>query len=332
LYLDYAAWFQGRQGIAPLPLYVQRLEHEGRGAGRLRATLEDGHSVGAEAVVLAMGCGAFAHVPPELAELMAALPGGRVAHTRDLVDFAPLTGAHCLIVGGRQSAFEWAALVREQGAAAVHVVHRHATPAFAPADWSWVSPLMEQLAADPGRYRRLLAAERDALEQRLWAEGRLKLEPWLAPRLAHETIHLWPHARITGCARQATGELAVRLDSGQRLAANRVILATGYKVNMARLPLLAESALARSLATRSGAPVLDESFQTSIPGLFATGMMATGDFGSFLAFTVAARAAATVIGRAVERRLAGDGRGSGRRGGSARTGASFEQGAQPLPR
>jgi FAD-dependent urate hydroxylase len=227
-YLDYAAWFQARQGINALSRCVERLAYDERGMGRFRATLEDGHSLVADAVVLAVGFGYFAHVPAELAALTAALHRGRVAHTRDLVDFGPLAGARCLIVGGRQSAFEWAALLRERGAATVHVVHRHSTPAFAPSDWSWVTPLMERLATDPGWYRRLPVTERDALACRLWAEGRLKLEPWLAPRLAHETIHLLPYARIASCAEQESGELAVTLDSGERLAVDQIILATGY--------------------------------------------------------------------------------------------------------
>jgi hypothetical protein len=59
---------------------------------------------------------------------------GPHSHTCDLVDFAGLRGKRCLIVGGRQSAFEWAALIHEAGAAAVHVCYRHDTPAFKTAD------------------------------------------------------------------------------------------------------------------------------------------------------------------------------------------------------
>ena len=39
--------------------------------------------------------------------------------------------------------------------------------------------------------------------------------------------------------------------------------------------------------------------QTSAPGLFATSMMATQDFGPFFAFTVSARTSARLIGAAV---------------------------------
>jgi hypothetical protein len=41
--------------------------------------------------------------------------------------------------------------------------------------------------------------------------------------------------------------------------------------------------------------VLDDHFQTSIPGLFITSMPATQDFGPFFSFTVAVRASAQLI-------------------------------------
>ena len=51
-------------------------------------------------------------------------------HTCDLVDFGAFAGARVLIVGGRQSAYEWAALISEHGAEHIDVVHRHATAAL----------------------------------------------------------------------------------------------------------------------------------------------------------------------------------------------------------
>jgi hypothetical protein len=42
-------------------------------------------------------------VPPELAGLF---PEGRYPHTCDFIDFEGMRGKWCLIVGGRQSAFE----------------------------------------------------------------------------------------------------------------------------------------------------------------------------------------------------------------------------------
>jgi hypothetical protein len=112
---------------------------------------------------------------------VALVPEGRFSHTCDMVEFEALRGTRCLIPSGRQSAFEWAALLHEAGTAE-HLLHRHSSPAFAAADWSWVSPIVDSIAENAGWFRQLLEQEQAAVGQRLWAEGRLKLEPWLAAR------------------------------------------------------------------------------------------------------------------------------------------------------
>ena len=72
------------------------------------------------------------------------VPEHRRAHTCDLVDFDDLAGARVVVVGGRQSAYEWAALLCDHGAASVDVVHRHPTPAFERVSWAFVDPYVEQ--------------------------------------------------------------------------------------------------------------------------------------------------------------------------------------------
>jgi FAD-dependent urate hydroxylase len=225
------------------------------------------------------------------------VPAQRYAHTCDLVDLASLRGKRVLIVGGRQSAFEWAALIREQGATAVALSYRHPTPAFATADWSWVDPIVASMAEDPGWFRRLTVEEREKLGQRLWAEGRLKLEPWLAARVTDPSIRLFPNTAVTFC-RERQGEVEVTLTDGTTLAVDQIVLATGYKVEVGRIPFLATGNILPRLESRNGYPMLDERFQSTLPGLFFTSMCAVQDFGPFFAFTVAVRASARVIGAA----------------------------------
>lgn len=298
-YLEYTRWFQARKHIDPWPVIVERLDTADRPDARFLATLADGRAIAAANVLLAIGFAPFKHVPEDIARV---LPGDGVQHTCDLVDFTAARRQRCLIVGGRQSAFEWAALMCEAGAAAVHVSHRHDTPAFAESDWSWVNPLVDGMAADPGWYRRLAQAEKDQVGRRLWAEGRLKLEPWLAPRVRQPAISLWPNTRVAGVHNLADGSFAITLDGagGPRvLEIDRIVLATGYKVDISRVPLLARGNLLPRLQVDNGSPALDEHLQTSIPGLFVTSMLATRDFGPFFAFTVAVRTSARLIGQAL---------------------------------
>jgi thioredoxin reductase len=207
-----------------------------------------------------------------------------------------------LIVGGRQSAFEYAALLAEAGATAVHVCYRHDTPSFVASDWSWIKPLLERIAADAGWYRQLPDSDRRELDSRFWAEGRLKLEPWLEPRLRRDAIAIRPETQIIECEQQEA-ELHIHLNDGETLEVDHVLFATGYQVDLNRVSLLGAGNLLDRIRLRDGYPVLDESLQTSVPGLFITSLAATGDFGLFFAFTAAARASARIIGRALSRRF-----------------------------
>jgi len=294
VYLDYVEWFQAGRNVQPEPVMVERLERDH--GGGLVAFLTDGRTIAALRVVLALGMGYFAHVPEDLAAMF---PTGRGTHTCDAVDFAPLAWRRCLILGGRQSAFEWAALIREAGAREVNVVHRHASPAFAEADWTWVNPLVDDMVGNPGWFRSLAVEEQQEVSRRLWAEGRLKVEPWLEWRIKCDGITVWPDSTIVSCAELQTGNLAVTLDGGARLTVDDLIFATGYQVDMERIPLLAHGDLLVELETRNGFPVLSERFESSVPGLFITSMPAGQDFGPFFGFTVAARTSAKIIGAAL---------------------------------
>jgi hypothetical protein len=68
---------------------------------------------------------------------------------------------------------------------------------------------------------------------------------------------------------------------------------------MARIPMLARGNLMANLALEDGFPVLDEHFESTVPGLFITSMPAGRDFGPFFGFTVSARTSAKLIGMAL---------------------------------
>lgn len=301
-YLSYAEWFQQQKKIQPVPLYIRQLDYDATTDG-FGAITEDGQeqtagagaggeTIKARNVVLAPGFKHFMHVPDDLKKR---LPAGRFQHTAEFVDFSSARNRRYLIVGGRQSAFEWAALLIESGASAVNLSHRHLSPAFAQADWSWVNPLVDGMVANPGWFRRLSDDEKKAVTQRMWGEGRLKVEPWLETRLRDERVKIWPQTEVLSCLKNSNGELIVELSNGQTVDCDQIILATGYKVDIAKLPYLAAGNILEQLETRNGFPELDDHFETSVPRLFITSMPAAQDFGPFFGFTIAVRASARLI-------------------------------------
>jgi FAD-dependent urate hydroxylase len=205
------------------------------------------------------------------------------------------SGARMLIVGGRQSAFETAALLAESGAERVDIVHRHDPPSFTAADWGFVEPLMKATLRWPGWFRSLPGPQRDALERRFWAEGRLKLEPWLTARLDRPEIRRRAHETVTSARELPGGAIAARLAGGELLHVDHIVLATGYQADLARVPYLA--GVLDQVEVADGFPVLDEHFQTSVPGLFITGFAATRDFGPFFGFVRGSTVAAEIIAR-----------------------------------
>ena len=285
-YLSYAEWFQKQKGITPLPLHIERLDLLN---GRFIATTVDGHTLGARDVVIAPGFTHFTNIPAELKSRLR-----RFVHTCDFVDFSNTRGKRYLIIGGRQSAFEWAALLLEAGASEIYITHRHESPAFAVADWSWANPMVDAIGENPTWFRNLSQAEKDEVNQRLWAEGRLKVEPWLEGRLDNDRVHVRPRTEVVECI-ENNGEVNVTLSNGETITCDQIVLATGYKVDITRLPILSAGNVLDQLETRNGFPVLDDHFQTSIKGLFITSMPATQDFGPFFAFTISVRVSAKLI-------------------------------------
>ncbi len=171
VFLAYSEWFTREAGLGVEDEHVAALRHQD---GAFAAELASGEVVRARGVVAAPGIAHFTHRPEWATD---------GEHTCDLVDFAGYAGAGVLIVGGRQSAYEWAALLSEQGAEHIDVVHRHDTPRFAEVSWAFVEPLIEQTLSRRGWFRNLPRGEQDAIARQFWEVGRLTLESWLEPRL-----------------------------------------------------------------------------------------------------------------------------------------------------
>jgi thioredoxin reductase len=289
LFLEYAGWFQAKKRIDVVQDLVVSLRAGGSG---FEAGLAQGGRIAARNVVIATGYKDYKFIP---LDIVAELPADRYAHTCDLVDFSPLRGKRCLIVGGRQSAFEWAALINEEIAAEVHVVYRHDMPRFEPSDWSWMDRHVDEMLSTPGWYRGLSEPDRQAVDQHFWEEAKLKLEPWLWDRLGHDGILSWPRRTVSNCSLAQGGQVDVSLDNGSRLRVDFVVLATGYHVDITRLPLLEDTSILPRIQTAGGYPVLDDAFQSTLPGVYFAGLASTRDFGPMFGFVRGCTATARLI-------------------------------------
>jgi cation diffusion facilitator CzcD-associated flavoprotein CzcO len=294
LFLDYARWFQRHKHVAVRQCLVTSLRKD-EGDGSFLVGLDNGETLAAESVVAAPGVRYFQHRP----QWSTSLPGSLCSHTCELVRFGDFEGARVLIVGGRQSAYEWAALAGEHGAESVDIVHRHDVPRFDRVSWKFVDPYMEQTLASPGWWRGLSRSAQEAIARQFWEVGRLTLEWWLTPRLQGDRFTRRPGTSVVSVVTEPSGAARVRLSDGTGLTVDRIVLATGYKGDLSRVPYLA--GVLDGIQLADGLPVLDETFQTSLPGLYLPGFTGTRDFGPFFGFTRGCPAAAELVTRGLTR-------------------------------
>lgn len=285
VFLDHTDWFAERKGLKAEERMVSVLT---RPNGKFLAEMADGDTITADKVLAAPGIAPYAALP----DWADAVPSGRRAHTSELVGFDDFAGARVVIVGGRQSAYEWAALLCDHRAGRVDVVHRHDTPDFARVSWAFVDDYVEQTLATRGWWRRLPAAEQTAIASKFWQVGRLTLEHWLVPRLDPNVVHRHPRCEVVSVDEAPGGAVRLTLSDGESLDADHVVFASGYRADLTRVPYL--SGVLDRISVTDGFPDLSEGFETSLPGLYVVGFSATRDFGPFYGFTKGCPSAARI--------------------------------------
>jgi thioredoxin reductase len=284
VFLDHTDWFREQKKLEVEDVQIESLT---KPDGDFVARLVGGDTISAEKVLAAPGVAHFAQLPDWYADL----PPDRRTHTSERVTFDDLSGARVAIIGGRQSAYEWAALLCDHGAARVDVVHRHETPAFEKVSWAFVNAYVDQTESERGWWRHLPAAKQREIASEFWRVGRLTLEPWVKPRLDPDVVTSRPRTAVVAVS-ATPDDVHLTLSDGAVIAVDHVIAASGYRANLAAVPYLA-GVLGRVDVT-DGFPDLSPGFETSLPGLFLTGFSATRDFGPFYGFTKGCPSAARI--------------------------------------
>jgi hypothetical protein len=286
-FVSYGEWFQACAVPDLDPRKVVRIETRDRG---FRLVLDDGESVNAGRVIVATGLANQDFRPAAFAGAPAAL----VSHTSEHVDLARLAGLRVAVIGRGQSAAESAVLLSEAGVE-VELISRgdvrwlgaqqcaaaiDSEPVWHPNKIlvapSGVGPFpLNWLNEAPGLVRRLPASVRglaNACSMRAGAAA------WLLPRSA--AVRLNPGRNVAGVQIDG-GRITLHLDDGAETF-DHVLLATGYRVDLARLGLLKE--LLGGIRCADGAPVLSPGFESSMPRLHFIGASAIASYGPLMRF------------------------------------------------
>lgn len=291
-FVAYGEWFQQRlvPGLERVRVVsVDRGEH-----GAFELKLDSGESFTARAVVVATGLSGLAHLPPELAGAAGAgpAPTSPVSHSSQHHDLGRFAGQELIVIGAGQSALETAALAAEAGARVRVVSRGRGRVAFGAPPWrqprlrpdspfgrAWSLWALSHYAQP---YRFLPARTRHLLVRKV-------LGPlgawWLRDRFEGK-VQVHEVDRVLGAeAPDGSPVLTVRAHDGrtERLAADHVVAATGYRVDIAAMDFLGHG-LRTSLAVSRGAPRLGAGHVSSVPGLYFTGLPAASSYGPVMRF------------------------------------------------
>jgi cation diffusion facilitator CzcD-associated flavoprotein CzcO len=309
VFIKYGLWFQ-QQAVPDVDeTFIERIEQSGR---RFLLTLEDGRRVESKAVVMAPGLHYYVHRPDEYNHL----PQELISHTADRHTFEQFAGKRLAVIGGGQSALENAALAYESGAQ-VDLIARH------PIVWiagsgsfpkhrslkarlynpkagissDWYSWWLEHF---PYQFQHLSREEKD---NHLSGRGRYGSmgAAWLKPRVVG-VINVHESQSVQEVKETDSG-LELLLSNGKRLEVDHLILGTGYRVDLSKLPMLAPPLVAQ-IQTYRGAPVLSDRFESSVPGLYFVGASSVSSCGPLYRFVLGTKAAARRIAQVMPRSIA----------------------------
>jgi thioredoxin reductase len=293
-FIEYGDWFQKQ--VAP-NLERRLVRSVSRPNGSFELTLQDGEKLRAHSVVLALGIGFFLTKPPEFAGISREL----APHSSEISDLTKFKGRRVAVLGKGQSALEYAAILHENGATVV-IITRAPQLAYRPFAWRknlfrtlTSGPLLPfsymvfpptdlgtikttRVMADPEKFRR---QPPEVQAQLLKDCARPVGAYWLEPRLRGVGLK----TSVTVSSVEVSGDrLKLSLSDGSLEQVDRVVLATGYKIDISRYDIL-DDVLKKNIQQASdGYPVLQTSLETSVPGLFMTGVVGERTLGPTLRF------------------------------------------------
>jgi cation diffusion facilitator CzcD-associated flavoprotein CzcO len=275
-----------------------------RSPGGFALRLSTGEAFDASKVIMATGLEHTDYIP----EALRKLPSELCSHSSEHHDLSRFKGLGVTVVGGGQSALETAALLAEQGAD-VSLLVREPSVAWNPdPDLSprslyrrlryprsdlgeglstWIYCNLPQLFHSLPRQTRIWKATTTLGPAGAW---------WLKERIIGRFPVLSGHL-VVGAEAQKDRALLKVMENGsgpRMMTTDHVIAATGYQFDLKRLPFLSES-LKSQLRHEEWLPKLSANFESSVPGLYFTGLASMYSLGPAMRFLAGTTYAASRI-------------------------------------
>jgi cation diffusion facilitator CzcD-associated flavoprotein CzcO len=308
-FLDYAKDFRERQ----VPdLETRAVTWLQRGPNGFNLTLDDGETLGARHVVLAVGITWFAFTP----KVLASLSRNACTHSFAHRDVSRFKGCEVAVIGAGSSAIDLAHALHEAGARPRIVTRRAALDFNNVPDPAAETLIKRTLAPASGigrGWRSFFCASAPLLFHRLPRHLKERaIESHMHPaggwfmREKVEGVVPVSAGRFLAAARMKDDRALLTLADGkggaEQMAFDHVIAATGYVPDLRKLPFLSPNIPERA-APEGGSPLVSENFETAVPGLYTIGLTAMASFGPLMRFMYGAEFAAPRLAGHLERKL-----------------------------
>ena len=256
-------------------------------------TLDNGETLTARRVIVAVGLSDFRQIPAQLA----GLPPEVLTHSAEHYDLSGFKGRDVSVIGGGSSALDVVASLRACGAHARLVARRPAIKWNMPVK---LHPWQRWYPASGlgGGWRNAFFEHAPMVFRYLPQETRMGIvRRWLGPAggwPARQAVEQGPvllgHSLRSAEYRDGRVHLRLFDHNGREtvIPTDHVIAATGYKVDLRRLGFLA-SEIRSGLQMAEYTPILSPNFESSVPDLYFVGLAAANTFGPVMRFLLGAR-------------------------------------------
>lgn len=266
LFVRYAMWFADQTHVA---FERELVAHLRRITGGYKLLTSCGSASYARRVIIATGLQHFEYIPDELA----GLPASLVTHPIGYSDYGIFRGRRVAVLGSGQSSWEAAALLHLAGSD-VELIYRGDTSRYSPADnhasganLITLAESFYDLPLDEKQERRKKPSGSIASFLRPYVDGKIKETAGVMIFSAEETLER---------------RLLLRLSNDEERIVDHLIAATGYRIDIRKLPFLHDGLLQDLEQEQSSDglfPLLDRHFESSLPGLFFAGPLASHSHG-----------------------------------------------------
>ncbi|HEX4504202.1 MAG TPA: NAD(P)-binding domain-containing protein [Alphaproteobacteria bacterium] len=289
---------------------VSRIERDEDG---FWLTLNDGEMVSASRVVAAIGITHYTHIPPEFA----GLPEAFVSHASHHTDLSKFAGKKVVVAGAGASAMDTAAILVDNGATVELVarnrkIHFHNPPTGKPRTlWENLKAPMSGLG--PG-WRSRLCTDAPQVFRALPETLRLKIVDkhlgaapgWWTRKSVDGKVPFHLNATLRGALPKGD-KVIMQFDDAdgtpKQIECDHIIAATGYVVDLRRLPFMTAPLLSDIKVSADHSPVLSSNFETTVPGFYFVGVSAAATFGPMMRFAFGAAYTAGRVSRDLVRKL-----------------------------